>query len=173
MAMTGIGGHCLLYEVLWMVAVADCVVGSKDTETRLSVTVGIGVFESGDKCGLKTMSFAPTQGSRCTEPSPCEFVGGGDPAGVTERREEGQVRSVRNGDSQCKCDRMKAGTGASEKAMRKAGIRVNAERREIPRDDAIRGGKMRRDDGDDLRVPAIGPDFRDKRAAREKVGDHN
>ncbi|KAH9031816.1 hypothetical protein EDB84DRAFT_1599837 [Lactarius hengduanensis] len=23
-------------------------------------------------------------GERCTEPSPCEFVGGGDPAGVTE-----------------------------------------------------------------------------------------
>ncbi|KAH9007439.1 hypothetical protein EDB84DRAFT_1447523 [Lactarius hengduanensis] len=119
------------------------------------------------------MSFAPTQGSRCMEPSPCEFVGGGNPTGVTERREEGQVRSVRDGNSQCKCDRMKAGMGASGKAMRKAGIRVNAERREIPRDDAIRGGETRRDDGDNLQVPAIGPDFRDERAGREKVGDHN
>ncbi|KAH9062518.1 hypothetical protein EDB83DRAFT_839188 [Lactarius deliciosus] len=37
---------------------------------------------------IAAKSHCPHHASRCTEPSPCEFVGGGDPAGVTERRAE-------------------------------------------------------------------------------------
>ncbi|KAH9011810.1 hypothetical protein EDB85DRAFT_1900787 [Lactarius pseudohatsudake] len=49
--------------------------------------------------------------------------------------------------------------------------RVKREQERETRDDAVRGGETRRDGGDDLRVPAVGPDFRDERAAREEEGN--
>ncbi|KAH8994762.1 hypothetical protein EDB83DRAFT_2325124 [Lactarius deliciosus] len=80
--------------------------------------------------------------SCCTEPSPCEFVGGGDPAGVTEEERKAESAAF---------------------ATVTAGANANGLRRER------RGEVMRDETRQDenfasliLRVPAVGPDFRDK-----------
>ncbi|KAH9007438.1 hypothetical protein EDB83DRAFT_2558165 [Lactarius deliciosus] len=78
-------------------------------------------------------TYCKQTAERCTEPSPCEFVGRGDPAEVTEVREKDQVRSVRNGDSQCEGERTMAGTSV-----------VGLDESETS-GDAVRGGKTRRD----------------------------
>ncbi|KAH9012041.1 hypothetical protein EDB84DRAFT_1444884 [Lactarius hengduanensis] len=83
---------------------------------------------------------------RCTEPSPCESEGGGDPAGVTDE------------------DRGKAESGAFATAT--AGANANGRRREREwtammrartgteaTDDAVRGGETRRGD-DERRCPS-------------------
>ncbi|KAH9011564.1 hypothetical protein EDB85DRAFT_1900979 [Lactarius pseudohatsudake] len=67
--------------------------------------------------------------------------------------------------------------------MAKAGASANGRNRERERERKRGAGKRkpnktmpsvaaRRDDGDDLRVPAVGPNFRDERAAREEEGEN-
>ncbi|KAH9160031.1 hypothetical protein EDB89DRAFT_1915290 [Lactarius sanguifluus] len=62
-------------------------------------------------------SERPSDGStaRCTEPSPCEFEGGGDPAGVTEgQRVENRDRGDGNGKGRCESERMRLGASGDE-----------------------------------------------------------
>ncbi|KAH8981050.1 hypothetical protein EDB86DRAFT_3247804 [Lactarius hatsudake] len=95
--------------------------------------------------------------TRCTEPSPCESEGGGDPAGL---QMEGRA------------------TESEAFTMATAGVNANGQRRER----ALTGERTKRKRereqkretrreatrGDVLQVPAVGPDFLDDHAARRR-----
>ncbi|KAH9180289.1 hypothetical protein EDB89DRAFT_1900231 [Lactarius sanguifluus] len=51
--------------------------------------------------------------TRCTEQSPCEFEGGGDSVQGSQKERGGRVRSVRDGDSQCKYEWTREGTSGT------------------------------------------------------------
>ncbi|KAH9165447.1 hypothetical protein EDB89DRAFT_1905728 [Lactarius sanguifluus] len=62
-------------------------------------------------------SERPSDGStaRCTEPSPCEFEGRGDPAGVTEgQRVENRDQGDDDGDGRCESEWTRLGASGDE-----------------------------------------------------------
>ncbi|KAH9010492.1 hypothetical protein EDB83DRAFT_2322433 [Lactarius deliciosus] len=84
--------------------------------------------------------------------SSCVTLYGAESVGY---REEGRVRRVRDGESWCEHERTRARSGANGDGEDGSGSESGNERRETTR-------------GDVLRVPAVGTDFRDERAARER-----